>query len=207
MWQAGYDSIMIEEANAIALRPYKDSDWAAICRIHDRARPQEVAGIMPPGTSAPLEKAAVDEGLFDSQLFVACQNGGRGPVTGFAAIENGLLTWLYVDPAWQGRGVGKALMGHVLPRLGPDGWVMVLASNERAVAFYALFGFQTAAAFPGDCEGYACTVLRMCLPGSPHAERPPRPEISSLLLAGYSETAPGEAVRGEDGVWRWQASG
>ncbi len=192
---------------AIRIRPYETSDWEAICRIHDLARPQEVEGVMPTGTSAPLVKAAVDEDLFDSQIFVACRDSERGPVTGFVAIEDTLLTWLYVDPEWQGQGVGKALTAHALHLLGPEGWVMVLASNTRAVDFYASLGFRLAAVFPGDCEGYPCLVNRMCLPDSPHVDRPPQPHLSSLLLAGYSEDAPGEAVRGEDGVWRWQSAG
>lgn len=188
---------------AVTIRPYRDTDWGAICRIHDRARPQEVAGVMPPGTSAPLAQAAVDEDLFDSRIVVACLGDAEGPVVGFAAYEDALLTWLYVDPELQGKGVGKALMAHVLPLLGPEGWVMVLDSNQRAVAFYVALGFHTAAVFPGDCEGYACQVNRMCLPGSSHADRPPQPFLSSLLLAGHTEADPGAAVRGADGVWRW----
>lgn len=192
--------------NFVVIRPYDSSDWEAICRIHDRARPQEVAGVMPPGSSAPLEQAAIDEDLFDSDIFVACLHSEDGPVAGFAAIEAALLTWLYVDPAWQGRGIGRALMAHVLPLMGPDGWVMVLDSNARAVDFYTSCGFRTAAIFPGDCEGYPCTVNRMCLPGSSHADRPPQPFHSSLLLAGYTSEDPGAAVRGPDGIWRWAAS-
>jgi ribosomal protein S18 acetylase RimI-like enzyme len=189
----------------VTIRPYRDADWPAICAIHDAARPQEVVGVMLPGTSAPLERAAVDEDLFDSDLFVACEGDEDGPVLGFVAIDGAQLTWLYVDPAGQRRGVGQALMDHVLPLIGADGWLTVLGSNRDAIGFYEAMGFTAAAVFPGDCEGFVCDVVRMCLPTSRHRERPPQPEESALRLAGYSAESPGHAQRDANGVWWWVA--
>lgn len=187
------------------IRAYRGDDWLELCAIHDAARPQEVAGVMPPGMSARLTQAAVDEDLFDSDIFVACEDEVFGQVVGFVAIEGEMLTWLYVRPDRQGQGIGRALVAFALPLLGPHGYLTCIASNTRAAAFYEAMGFSVAAIFPGDCEGYACEVLRLCLPGSRHRERPPRPAESSLRLAGYRPEAPGHAERDAAGVWRWVA--
>lgn len=189
----------------IFIRAYRGEDWVALCDIHDAARPQEVAGTMPPGTSAPLTQAAVDEDLFDSDIFVACEGEVFGPVVGFVAIARDMLSWLYVRPDRQGRGIGRELVEAVLPLLGPNGYLTCIASNTPAAAFYERMGFTVAAVFPGDCEGYTCGVLRFCLPESRHRERPPRPSASALRLAGYGDGNPGHAARDGVGVWRWVA--
>lgn len=193
----------IAERPPLTIRAYRGDDWLDLCAIHDAARPQEVAGVMPPGTSAPLEQAAVDENLFDGDIFVACDGDLAGPVVGFVAIEGEMLGWLYVRPDRQGQGIGRALVDYVRPYLGPHGYLTCIATNTRAAAFYERMGFAVAAVGPGDCEGYACEVLRFCLPGSRHRDRPPRPSAAALQLAGYSAAAPGHAERDASGVWRW----
>jgi ribosomal protein S18 acetylase RimI-like enzyme len=57
------------------------------------------------------------------------------------------IRWIVVDPAAQGRGVGKALMIAALDALAERGVrrnvrLTVPAANERAKAFYRKFGFM-----------------------------------------------------------------
>ena len=63
-------------------------------------------------------------------------------VTGPAPIE---LARLYVDRGWHGRGVGAALMRHVLDAARERGartlWLGVWEQNAVARAFYARWGF------------------------------------------------------------------
>lgn len=187
----------------IHIRAYEEKDWPEVCAVHDAARPQEVAGVMPPGTFMPMIEAAYDEDFFSGQQFVACEDGPDGRVVGFIACNNAWITWVYVHPDEQGRGIGRAMMDHVRPLVGPDAVLTALSTNTGAIAFYEALGFVQAAVMPGDCEGYACNITRMCLPTSQYRDRYPRPVESSLLLAGYSAENWGHAEKGADGVWRW----
>src|SRR5439155_11999 len=64
-------------------------------------------------------------------------------VVGFAAAEPGWLNHLYVDPAWQRRGIGTALL-----RTACDGrdhvQLWVFQANAAARRFYAWHGFTLA---------------------------------------------------------------
>ncbi len=56
------------------------------------------------------------------------------------------LWHLYVDPAFQRRGVGRALDAKALAEIGARGdttaWLDVLAANQRARAFYRALGWR-----------------------------------------------------------------
>ncbi len=59
----------------------------------------------------------------------------------FSAVKDGWLDHLYVVPAWQGRGIGGALLDRAR-RENPGGlslWAFV--ANHRAIAFYGRAGF------------------------------------------------------------------
>ena len=66
------------------------------------------------------------------------------------AGEVGELYAIYVTPAWWSAGVGRALMGSVLPALEAEGYrrvvLWVLADNARARRFYERAGFAPTAA-------------------------------------------------------------
>lgn len=148
-----------------------------------------------------MAEVAQKERFYDGTTFVA-EHEGR--VVGFVTVEGPELTWLYVDPDRHGRGIGRALFEHVAALIGGDGYVLCGADNEAAVRFYEGCGFRLAAVFPGCAEGRACACARLCLPGSAHRDRPPRPSAEALRLAGYPENASGRPVRGSDAVWRWE---
>lgn len=63
-----------------------------------------------------------------------------GTVIGFAAVHEGWLNHLYLDPAWHGRGIGSALL-----RAACDGLdrvqLWVFQANDGARRFYERHGF------------------------------------------------------------------
>lgn len=71
-----------------------------------------------------------------------------GKVIGWAAREDELdhISDIWVDPAFQGRGVGSALLGHLLARISADGFrsakIHTRATNTGAIGLYQRSGFS-----------------------------------------------------------------
>ncbi|MEM9006425.1 MAG: hypothetical protein AAGE59_23225 [Cyanobacteria bacterium P01_F01_bin.86] len=61
------------------------------------------------------EVAQVEE-FCDSETMVACLDN----VVGFVSWNGSYITWLYVKPSVQQRGVGGKLPQHDLQQIGPD---------------------------------------------------------------------------------------
>jgi GNAT superfamily N-acetyltransferase len=124
---------------------------------------------------------------------------------GFICIEGEEISWLYVDPAMHGKGIGSRLVNHVRNKIGSDGFVVTTTENEFGVGFYQKVGFQIGAIFPGCLQGKPCTCVRLALPGSKHLSRMPKPMKAALRLAGYDASDWGEAQL-EGGIWQWKKS-
>jgi hypothetical protein len=88
-----------------AIRPYTELDWAAVCRIHDGARVQELAAAgVDPRAFRPMTEAAEADEFFDSETAVACLSDR---VAGFVSWNGAYVTWLYIDSGTQRRGIGR----------------------------------------------------------------------------------------------------
>lgn len=134
----------------IVIRPYNPADWPRLCVIHDAARVDELRLSAGEVAFLSLEQAAPGEGLFDAALDVAKIDG---VVMGFAAYSAEELTWLYVAPAAYRRGVGRALLRHVLAQAGPTFTAEVLEGNEPALRLYLSEGFRVARRVEGRLQG------------------------------------------------------
>ena len=166
---------MLAPMNAI-IRDYRPEDWPAICRVHDRSRPDELRGSYDARAFIPL--AEDPEGRYVSAcvMFVAEQGD---QVVGFAGIDDPYLAWLYVDPAHYRRGIGRALLRHCLARLDEDAWTQACGNNDAALRLYVSEGFMIESRFTGENAGYHGPAARLAL----HPERrgwmrPKRSQIS-----------------------------
>jgi ribosomal protein S18 acetylase RimI-like enzyme len=139
-------------------RAYQDADWPAICRIHDRARPDELKCSCDPRAFIPIEQDPEVEDLKRSQKFVAC-DGNK--VVGFSAVDEKYVSFLYVDPKYYGQGIGRKLLQMAIDTIGEGAWTIVLDGNHRAIGLYESEGFEETERFKGDNAGYPCTCLRM----------------------------------------------
>lgn len=135
---------------AIKIRTYSDDDWDGIARIHDAARLDELRGSVGVEAFLTLAQTAEGEGLFDGQLWVAEDDG---TVTGFVALDDDEVTWLYVGPQHYRQGVGRALLRHALAAAGPRVQVTVLDGNPAAVALYLSEGFTITETRTGPLVG------------------------------------------------------
>jgi hypothetical protein len=57
------------------IRPYRPTDWERLCAIHDAARRHELEASGLAEAFLSLEQAAENEGLFDSEVVVAEEQG------------------------------------------------------------------------------------------------------------------------------------
>lgn len=153
-----------ERPYAWVIRPYHpDADFERACRLHDRARPLELAGSAAsgPGGLIPLAKDDVElAGFHAAEKFVA-EDELTGRLLGFVGIDGGCIAWLYVHPKHHRHGIGRALLRHALPRAGADAWTITAASNAAAIALYRSEGFAVAKEFDGEIAGQAVRCVRL----------------------------------------------
>ena len=100
---------------------------------------------------------------------------GRSAMTAWSEVTAGLpdhrptephwyLAVLGVEPAWQGRGVGAALLGEIDRLIGERPAPLCLECDRpESVAFYRAHGFEVEA--EGSVHGVTCWCLRTAGPG------------------------------------------
>ena len=135
-----------------------------ICRVHDRSRPDELRGSYDERAFIPLAEDPEGRYIDVCDMFVAEH---EDLVVGFAGIDEPYLAWLYVDPTYYRRGIGRALLQHCMARLSDDAWTQACGNNEPALALYLDEGFVIESRFTGDNAGYAGPAVRLAL----HPER------------------------------------
>ncbi len=146
------------------IRGYRSDDWPAVCRVHDRSRPDELRGSFDAHAFIPLAKDPEAEYINACDMFVA-QHGHE--VVAFAGVDDPYLAWLYVDPAYYRRGIGRALLKHCLERLSKDVWTLACGNNTAALDLYLSEGFTVESRYTGENAGYKGPSARLAL----HPER------------------------------------
>jgi ribosomal protein S18 acetylase RimI-like enzyme len=153
----------------LVLRPYHDADWLAVCAVHDLARPDELRGSCDARAFVPLAAEQEDAESFQrSRKFVACLGE---QIVGFVGMDGTYLSWLYVDPAYYGRGIGRRLLRLGMQHIGPQAWTVVLAGNIRARRLYESEGFQVVHTYESTNAGYPCTCVQLALAPAPAASQ------------------------------------
>lgn len=84
----------------------------------------------------PLAKQYLD----DPQLLGRTWVYDDGVVKGLTVVKGPEIEKLYVEPTFQGRGVGAALLEYAVDALGAR-WLWALEKNAGALRFYARHGF------------------------------------------------------------------
>jgi GNAT superfamily N-acetyltransferase len=141
-------------AESVTFRRAEVGDGAAVAAVFGAAR-SEMRYL--PALHTPDEDRAfftdwvVGSGSHDVTVAVAVaepeaeaegEESGGAEMVGFCAVHAGWIEHLYVTPAWQGGGIGSALLARAMSK-NPGGLSLwVFEQNERAAALYARAGFM-----------------------------------------------------------------
>lgn len=85
-----------------------------------------------------------DSVVLGETVLVAEKEGHRVGFAGLLENDN-FLHSLYIDPDWQGQGIGSALLEKVQQRFTGTGALKCLLKNTAAQAFYEKHGWQRVA--------------------------------------------------------------
>lgn len=104
--------------------------------------------------------------LLISQYFaplqLTCVRATDDQASGFLGYAEGKVEMLFVAPAEQGRGIGKALLEDAISRLGATR-VDVHEQNPQALQFYLSLGFVVERRSPLDGGGRPLPILHLRL--------------------------------------------
>jgi phosphinothricin acetyltransferase len=136
----------------VSIRPATPDDAAAICTIYNQGIEDRIA-TLETELRTPEERRQWMGGRAARHPVVVAATGGQvvgwGSLNAFnprPAYDNVVDLSVYVERDWRGRGVGRALLQHLLPLARTLGYhKMVLATfpyNEAGVALYRKMGFS-----------------------------------------------------------------
>lgn len=114
-------------------------DADQVCDVFLRSRRSAMPWLAATHTDTETRIWLENEVLARQQLWVAEDDGA---VLGFAALSDGWLHHLYLDPDHLGRGIGRQLLD-VVKAASPGGVRLhVFRRNTRALRFYRQAGFM-----------------------------------------------------------------
>ncbi len=129
----------------IAIRPATPTDAAAIAQLHVETHRATYAPLIDGPYEAPAladRQAEWRQMLAGPGLSFVATEAGR--IVGVGHAEGARIEPLHVAPSHHRRGIGRALLGHLLDGLSARGVSSaifnVLATNARAIAFYEAEG-------------------------------------------------------------------
>ena len=157
----------------VAIRPATPDDAAAICTIYNQGIADRIA-TLETELRTPEERRQWMAARAPRHPVVVAVTGGQtvgwGSLNSFnprPAYDNVVDLSVYVERAWRGRGVGRAVLQHLLPLAKTLGYhKMVLATfpyNEAGVALYRKMGFASVGVYheQGRLDGRWVDVLIM----------------------------------------------
>lgn len=128
-------------AGAPRVRAYRSEDANATAEVWHRAG-RAAYGFLPTWQAFALEEARE---VFRDAIAARCEvfvAELEGRVVAYLALEGSYLDRLYVDPAYQQRGIGARLLEHA-KALRPDGLELhTHVENRGARSFYERHGFR-----------------------------------------------------------------
>lgn len=140
------------------IRKYCPQDFECICEIFSLSKKVEMSYS---GVGIEIISLEKDEKLksdFDSSQIIVAEFGEE--ILGFAGKNNDYISFMFVQPDYFGKGIGKALLNEILIYC-PSAHLAVLKENIPAINLYKSFGFEIEKEFEGVYNGIKCNALKM----------------------------------------------
>ena len=141
------------------IRPYRDTDWAAVRDIYDLAKPDEMRGVVDVTAIPRLEVDPDMMALFRGSEIAVAERSER--IAGFGGSRGNFITWLFVHPEYRRQGVAQALVRALLAQLSGTVTLNVATTNVPAYNLYKRLGFTVEREFIGQFNGHACPVAKL----------------------------------------------
>lgn len=121
----------------IQIRPYQEADRPFLRTLYLASRKAAWTWL----DSSDWKLEDFDRAVIGEKVIVAERDG---KIVGFASIElhDNFLHNLFVDPEFQGQGVGSHLIGVVEQNFTRTGALKCLTKNEKSIAFYQHRGWE-----------------------------------------------------------------
>ncbi|PSR16081.1 GNAT family N-acetyltransferase [filamentous cyanobacterium CCP3] len=152
---------------AMSLRPYQPQDCEAVLDVWQRAA--TVAHSFLPAAHFAQERLAIATQYLPMAETWVYEH--QGQIAGFVSLLNAEASsevgGLFVDPPWQGRGVGRALMDHAVALKGAL-MVTVFEQNALGRRFYGRYGFGETGRSRHDDTGLPLVRMQYPFPRSPN---------------------------------------
>ncbi|UTY59591.1 GNAT family N-acetyltransferase [Massilia sp. erpn] len=142
----------------MAVRPYIEADFQAVCRIYLDAKRDELAFERGDFLITPLDQDAAIRAAFNESAVLVFDSG---EILGFSAAFEGQLRALFVHSSARGRGVGAALLNAVLAEVTQGLSLNVARSNAGARRFYEEHGFVAVGKIVRQYGGQDVLYLQM----------------------------------------------
>lgn len=129
------------QTDDFAVRRAVDSDAASVAAVWLRSFTAALPSVRRAHTDHELRSWFREVVVPGQETWVAT---AEGSVVGMMVVDGESLDQLYLDPAWQGRGIGGRLV-HLAKQLRPAGLALwTFQVNEPARRFYERHGFVVA---------------------------------------------------------------
>lgn len=123
----------------IKVRAYQKENFDQVCYVMDEGRKQELASENLLETFVPLKDAPYLKYFLSCTIKVAVDDQ---KIVGFVGYARHRLEFIYVDPNYQGQGIGTKLMQVALEDLNKPVTLSVFTNNLTAKNLYKKFGFK-----------------------------------------------------------------
>lgn len=130
-----------------SVRDAMPADAAALAALFLRARASAMPGLHEPHPEPAVARWLAEVLMRDHRVRVASHEGEPVGYAGHGhdADHGAMLFHLYLDPAWQRRGIGSALLHEAIAAQDAPLTLFCLARNAGGRAFYETHGFRPAA--------------------------------------------------------------
>lgn len=123
----------------LEIKSYEQKYFNELCLVMDRARKQELQSEDLEEVFLPLRDVPYLGYFLSCKIYVAFEDGVLAGFVGFQPRE---LSFIYVDPIYQSKGIATELIKKALTELERPVRLEVFTDNERAKALYRKFGFE-----------------------------------------------------------------